>query len=193
MQKREKNICPHLDGKEEPSTKKKNKRLSLIVIGLALGIAIFGAIMAYGAKMSNLSEDEKRAVERCEWLISIMKDPDSFKLYEDIQIFECYERETGECMHSYMIIDYGGRNGYGGMVRSSALFDGDEYCGDLNEEGGEITDRTSAERYESRLGFELSYFLAELKGLGEDADPDSDTWYEIREVSMDKINKALKI
>lgn len=122
-----------------------------------------------------------------------MKDPDSFKLYSDIQLFKTYDYETGKLNGDvYMLIDYGGRNSYGGMVRSVAVFDEVGYCGDMDEESDDIEARLSGNRYGHYLIMKLNYYSCKILGTGKEPGKSSGSWFEIETISKDKINNALK-
>lgn len=64
------------------------------------------------------------ALETCETLQNMCKDPSSFTLYDDIYIYE------SEDIGAILYIDYGAKNSYGTMKRGLAIFDMNGYVGD---------------------------------------------------------------
>lgn len=116
--------------------------------------------------MFSTSPEEKRAIESCNYLIDHLKDPDSFKLYSDIQLFKIYDYKTDELAYDvYMLIDYSGKNSYGAMIRSVAVFDEAGYCGDMDEESDDIKDRLSSDRYGHYLIMQIGYSYCQIFAL----------------------------
>ena len=67
----------------------------------------------------------------CKTLKSMLKNPDSFTLFDDILILE---QDADDPYGTSVFIPYGGTNSYGGMVQSVAIFANEEYLGDYGED-----------------------------------------------------------
>lgn len=168
-----------------------NSLKKFCLIGAVTAIAVVCIILIF--TVFNISPEEKRAIESCNYLIDHLKDPDSFKLYSDIQLFKTYDYETDELDGDvYMLIDYGAKNSYGGMIRSVAVFDEVGYCGDMDEESDDIEARLSGARYGQYLLMKLDYSLCKILGTGKESGKSSGNWFEIETISKDKISNALK-
>lgn len=152
------------------------------LIGAVTVIAVVCIILIF--TMFSTSPEEKRAIESCNYLLDSLIDPDSFKLYSDIQLLKVHDSKTDELLDLdvYMLIDYGAENDYGDMVRSVAVFDEVGYCGDMDESLVDIRARVSNERYLDFISMFISYDHYETFGTG----------VEIETISKDKINNALK-
>lgn len=171
----------------------RNSLKKFCLIGAVTVIAVVCIILIF--TRFSISPEEKRAIESCNYLIDHLKDPDSFKLYSDIQLFKTYDYETDELDGDvYMLIDYGAKNGYGGMVRSVAVFDEVGYCGDMDEDNDDVEARLSIERYGHYLLMRVHYSYCKIFGTGKEVEAsDKGSYYEIETVSKDRINNALKL
>lgn len=179
--------CPHCGKKlakeknftlenTKPISKKKGFLIVGIIVVLLLGMILIGGGSSY----------KKEAVNNCEYIISRLKDPNSFTLYSDIEIVSCYSYEDDILEHKYMFIDYGGANSYGGMVRSTAAFDEIGYIGHTD---GNID--WSDSRAHDQFTMKAEYLIYKLKGTEKDPEETEGSYYKVETVDMDKVNKAL--
>lgn len=110
---------------------KKSLSFMLAVI-LALSLA------ACGAKKSI---EEQYAVRNTKILRSMMKDPDSFKLRDDVVVI------VDEKNHIYYtFISASGSNSYGASIRSVSIFKDGKYFSDLDDEDELLSKMNEAER-----------------------------------------------
>lgn len=97
--------------------------ISAIVVALAvtIGLHFFNGLDKY----------ETIALKDCKTLKGMLKNPDSFSLYDDIFIYTKDSKTYGDLVYIY----YGGTNSYGGMVKDLAIFrDGTTYYGDYDDD-----------------------------------------------------------
>lgn len=134
-----------------PQTVKKNKKH--VIIAAAIAAIILAIIMIANLSGSFLNQDEQMAYDAAVELKSMLKDPDSFRLYDDeILIIKSYEDDKS-ISSIYMIMKYGGANSYGGIVSKQAIFCDGEYIMDYEDEpSGTIDDdnfwaQTTAKAY----------------------------------------------
>lgn len=123
-------ICPncgyHLKSNATDELKQK-LYLKREPVAIACG-AIIVIIIALFLYTNMLTPYEKLAVENCNTLKGMLKSPDSFKLYDDILVYEDSNYGT------IMFIPYSGTNSYGADVRSVAQFsNGTDYAGNYDE------------------------------------------------------------
>lgn len=159
---------------------------SIISLGLS-GIMIFGALSTTsGISVKNpfINNDSRLAYENCLTLQAMLKDPDSFKLYSDIEILRIYESGSKEPVGEYMFIDYGGANSYGAMVRTTAGFIGEVYIADLEDDIEDIPVSKRAD-YIIVAAAKVSY-----ERYGEEKNP-SGAHIERTIISKEKIIKKL--
>ena len=107
----------------------------------------------------------------------MMKDPDSFTLYENAAAIE--NEEDGNV---YSIVEYGGANSYGATIKGEAVFLNGEYMFDTDEEieVGESKRITSA-----KLEILQIMYGIQLNG--------SPTEYKVTKVNLDKVKNKLNI
>ena len=123
-------VCPncgyHLkSNRAERVLHKISEKKKLIAFILSVIVIAIIALCVYS---NTLTPHEKLAVENCNTLKSMLKSPDSFKLYDDILIYE--SDDYGIIMY----IPYAGSNSYGAEVQALAQFaNGTDYVGDYNE------------------------------------------------------------
>lgn len=126
------------------------RRLAAVVCG-----AIVVAVVAMLLYANTLTPYEKLAVENCNTLKGMLKSPDSFKLNDDILVYEDSDYGT------IMFIPYSGANSYGADIRSVAQFsNGTDYAGDYDELDRD--DFYTDKEYNDYLliGFPYAYALA---------------------------------
>lgn len=106
----------------------KRHKLTLIVIiatVIAISIAI-AAVLLFSNTDSRLNDDEMLAYECALEMKSMMKDPDSFRLYDSMYMLQIYDKE-GELLVTYTMFKYGGTNSYGAVVTDEAVFKDGKY------------------------------------------------------------------
>ncbi len=113
--------------------KKNNKPLIIVVAIVAVVIIVVLIIRFVG---STLNEDEQLAYQNAVEMQSMMKDPDSFKLYDEMFLLRHYD-DNGENDYTYTIFKYGGANGYGAITTDEAIFKDGEYIMDYADEPDE--------------------------------------------------------
>lgn len=131
--------CPIEDDREECTLKSENskrktiKRFIFPITGIVvLAIIVFLIINFVG---SNLNEDEQLAYQNAVEMRSMMRDPDSFKLYDEMFLLK--HHDEGVVDYIYTIFEYGGTNGYGAIVTNEAIFKDGEYIMDYADEPDE--------------------------------------------------------
>ena len=97
------------------------KKFRVITVGV---ISVILLIICVAFSSGTLNEDEKLAYDNCVYLKSILKDPDSFTLYDDMFLLKHYD-DDGIQDYTYTIFEYGGSNSYGAIVTSEAIFKDD--------------------------------------------------------------------
>ena len=107
-------------------TEKSRHYLPLII----LIVSVIALLLVKFSVDSMLNPYEKLAYQNVLQLQSLMKNPDSFKLYDEILILEKYDT-TGNLEYTYTIIEYGATNGFGGMTKGEAIFKNGTYIADL--------------------------------------------------------------
>lgn len=146
------------------------KRLIFLLVAFGIFISLCGC------NSKKLSEEETIAYENCLTMKSMLKDPDSFKLYDKMFILK-YSDSIGE--NVYTIFDYGGTNSYGAMIKDTAVFDGTDYFMKYDElMNGDESTLTNTERRAQAI-------FIEYKWLGEDSNS------KVIEIDIDKIKNEL--
>lgn len=153
---------------------KANKNSKIYIIG---GIVIITVIFIFFFQSNSLNKYEKQIYEGCLELKGMMKDPNSFILYENAAAIE--NEEDGNV---YSIVEYGGANSYGATIKGEAVFLNGEYMFDTDEEieVGESKSITSA-----KLEILQIMYGIQLNG--------SPTGYKVTKVDLDKVKNKLDI
>lgn len=177
----------------QPPKKAKRKTKLLLLVSM-MAVIVLLVCVAMKLARPNLSENEKRALENCEYLIDHLKNPDSFKLYDEIILLRAVDYETNE-ENEWMFIEYGATNGYGAMVRSTDAFDQQGYLGDINEDEDDFKE-DNPDRYLDFLMMKLTLNVALMDqnyGIGYNPEKTSGTWYEFVTIPVDNIIQKLGI
>ncbi len=160
--------CPHCGCPIEeekvavPKKPKKNLRKIIIPIAIILIIAIIGIFVVNYVKTS-LNEDEQLAYQNILEMQSMMRDPDSFKLYDELFLLRHYD-DSGNVEYTYTIFKYGGANGYGAITTDEAIFKDGEFIMNYADE----PDEDDAD-YIEQLGTQLDLQLYILFGSEDDS------------------------
>jgi len=113
-----------VETKNTPKSQKRFKKI--IVIAAILIIISITALLLINMLIPSLSNEEKIAYENALTMQKMLKSPDSFKLYDEMYIIKCFDEEQNlRC--TYTVFEYGGANSYGVILKSTALFQDDEY------------------------------------------------------------------
>ncbi|MBE5925883.1 MAG: zinc ribbon domain-containing protein [Lachnospiraceae bacterium] len=157
-------------------TKKGNAKKIIIPIAIIaiIVVVVFGVINFIG---SNLNEDEQLAYQNAVEMRNMMRDPDSFKLYDEMFLLK-HRDDDGNVDYIYTIFKYGGANGYGAITTDEAIFKDGEYIMNYSDE----PDEDDAD-YLEQLIVKTDLKLYMLTG-------DEETW-EMVDVDIKKIKKKM--
>ncbi len=173
--------CPIEDIKEDCASKSENgkkKNIKKFIIPIA-GIAVIAiiAVLIFNFVGSNLSEDEQLAYQNAVEMKSMMRDPDSFRLYDEMFLLK-HRNDEGNVDYIYTIFKYGGANGYGAITTDEAIFKDGEYIMDYADEPDE-----DDPDYMNKLMAKVDLALYMLSG-------DEDVW-EMVDIDIKKIKKKM--
>lgn len=113
---------------------KKNKKPIIIIAIVAVVILAIGLVVKFAG--STLNEDEQLAYQNAVKLKSMMRDPDSFKLYDEMFLLKRFD-DDGSVKYTYTVFKYGGANGYGAITTDEAIFKDGNYVMDYADEADE--------------------------------------------------------
>lgn len=167
--------CP-LDEDEKEIKQQKIKKI-IIPVAIIIVIAIIAAVAITIVK-SSLNEDEQLAYQNAVELKNMMRNPDSFKLYDEFFILKHHD-DDGNVDYTYTIFKYGGANGYGAMTTDEAIFRDGEYIMDYADE----PDEDDAD-YMKQLEAKANLALYILSGN------DDDTWEKV-DINVEKIKNKM--
>lgn len=155
-------ICPYCGyplktHKLDELKQKLSQRKKLVAITCGtIAVVIFALLYI----ATTLTPYEKLAIENCNMLKGMLKSPDSFKLYDDILIYESDDYGT------IMYIPYAGSNSFRAEVRALAQFaNSTDYVGDYHEK--ERDDFYSDREYNDYILIGGAYALALAQGDSE--------------------------
>ena len=170
--------CP-LDEEEKEVKQQKTKKIKKIIIPVAIIaiIAIIG-VVAINIMKSSLNEDEQLAYQNATELQGMMRNPDSFKLYDEFFILKHHD-DNGSVDYTYTVFKYGGANGYGAITTDEAIFRDGEYIMDYADEPDE-DDRDYMKQLEAKANLAM-YILA---------GSDNDTWERV-DIDVTKIKHKM--
>ena len=115
----------------------KRKMIAVLIVSIAVltGFILF--------QRNYLNEYEQLSLEDCRILISMLKNPDSFVLYDDILIYPDDE-DYGDIVY----ITYGATNSFGGTVQSMAIFkEGDQYIGEYDDDEDDFSSQREYDQF----------------------------------------------
>lgn len=154
----------------------KNKKPLLIVAGIAAVCVI--VVLIFNLIGSTLNEDEQLAYQNAVEMQSMMRDPDSFKLYDEMFLLKHHD-ENGELDYTYTIFKYGGANGYGAITTSEAIFKDGRYIMDYADE----LDAANDDNYEEKFSVRWDVLNYGLTG-------DNDEWEKV-DIDIEKIKDKM--
>jgi len=131
---------------------------------------------------THLNEDEQLAYQNAVAMKNMMRDPDSFRLYDEMILLKRLN-ENGDVEYTYTIFKYGGTNGYGAVVTNEAIFKDGTYIMDYADEPDE-----DDPDYMEQLTVQSDLAVFELQTLVGDSDP-----FELVEIDVEKIKKKMEI
>ena len=157
---------------------KNNKK----IVAVAVAVVAILAIIIYNIGGGTLSGTEKYALSKVERYQNMMKDPDSFKLRNDVLVIVAKEDDG---RNTYTYITASGNNSYGASITSTAMFKNYSYIGDYEDDYEDFD--TNAEKLEflTAKKYLLAWNLAGENG--------EDNWVSAELVSGKKIAKKLHI
>ena len=144
---------------EITKTAKKNKKPLIIAAGIAVALLVVAVVANIAG--SSLNEHEQLAYQNAVEMKSMMRDPDSFKLYDDMFLIEVLE-DDGSVKYTYTLFKYGGANGYGAITTDQAIFKDGTYIMDYGDEPDE-----DSSDYAEQLTTRLDLSLYSLVGDGD--------------------------
>ena len=177
--------CPYcgypLDEEEKEMKQQKSKKIKKIIIPIAIisFLAVISVVVLNFIK-SSLNEDEQLAYQNAVELKGMMRNPDSFKLYDEFFILKHHD-DDGNVDYTYTIFKYGGANGYGAITTDEAIFRDGEYVMDYADEPDE-----DDSDYMKQLEAKANLALYVLSG------GDSETWEKV-DIDVEKIKKKMGI
>ena len=173
--------CPVEDDKGESVSKPENgnKKIikKLVVPIMVLVVIVIIAALVINFAGSTLNEDEQLAYQNAVEMQSMMRDPDSFRLYDEMFLLKHLD-DDGNIDYIYTIFKYGGANGYGAITTDEAIFKDGEYIMDYADEPDE-DDRN----YMEQLLVQADLALFMLSGGG-------DHW-EMVNIDIEKIKTKM--
>ena len=159
------------------------KKLILIMILLIVGISIISLIIC---QKSKLTDEERWALECVNDLKNMMNDEDSFRIEDDILIFD-YIDEYDE-RYNFTFIPYSANNGFGSRTKDCAVFNYGVYLSNYSDEGKIDEDnRENKEEVKRILTFLNSKVALEKYNCGELKDINN-----IQIVDDDRIKNKVK-
>lgn len=168
--------CP-FEGNEKNIPGKIKKYSIPILAFIIVAIIAFFAINFLGGR---LNEDEKLAYQNAKQMKDMMKDPDSFKLYDEMFLIKRYDDE-GNIDYTYTVFKYGGTNGYGALTTDEAIFKDDDFVMNYADEPDE-DDSNYGEQLLVKLDLELFLITS----------GDDDKWERV-DIDIDKIKKKMDL
>lgn len=173
--------CPIEDDKEGCVSKiensKKKSIIKFIVPITAIIVIAIIAVLIINFVGSNLSEDEQLAYQNAVEMKSMMRDPDSFRLYDEMFLLK-HRDDDGNVDYIYTIFKYGGANGYGAITTDKAIFKDGKYIMNYADE----PDKDDRD-YMNQLMVKADLALYTLSG-------DGDVW-EMVDIDIEKIKRKM--
>ena len=160
--------------------KGKGKKTLLIITVILILVVSVGLFANYMGLL--LDENERLAYQNAVDLQSMMKDPESFRLYDEMYLINKLN-DDGSLACTYTIFEYGGTNSYGAVITDQAIFKGREYIMDYSEE----LDESDIE-YEAKTRVKLDMFSYQVSLL---TDENSETDWQTIEIDTDKIKNRM--
>lgn len=114
----------------ENKEKINNNKKSVTIIGVIACIVLM-LLVSIVISGNALNENEKYGYECALELKNMMKNPDSFEIFDEIFILKHKYKDE---ISTYLVLEYGGTNGYGAFVTDYAIFEEGKYIVNLNED-----------------------------------------------------------
>lgn len=167
------------------SVKSVDKKKATAIIATIVIIALFitGALLL----SQSLSEDEQLAYDNCLYMQTILNDPDSFTLYDDMKLLKIYDSSDNNTLkYTYTLFKYGAKNAYGAMVTDEAIFIDDDYFCNYSELDTEDSLDSPYEKVDKAL-VKLDIDVCR------DEDFSEENWFEWVDINSSKIKHKLKL
>lgn len=162
-----------------PKPKKAIKGKKLIIVATVILILTFITYSYFNYINLSLNEDEQFAYQNALKMQSMMKNPDSFKLYDEMVLLKKFS-EDGSLRCTYTIFKYGGTNIYGALLTDEAIFKDHQYLMNYTDE----PDKDSSD-YVDQLQAKLDITKYLLEG-------DSDR-LKMVEIDIEKVKKKMEL
>ena len=157
------------------------------VISLVLAMVVL-LMCVCGGCAAKLTEDEQRVADIVAKLVNMMKDPDSFKLRDDIVVIYMDDHDLGKTYFTY--ITYSANNSYGASLADTAMFVDNRYVGSVDDDADDL--ETTDERTTlAKAQFNIAAWNFMIS-MGGDPTKNED-WISAETVSMEKIANHLKV
>lgn len=169
-------FCSHCGAPKHASHKKNKKKVAMA----AAAIIVISSILIFVFNYMNpsLNQDEQLAYQNAVKMQNMLKNPDSFKLYDEMFLIKKYS-ENGSLICTYTIFQYGGTNSYGAFLTDEAIFKNHQYLMDYADEPDE-----DSPDYMEQLTAKLDISKYLLYG-------DSDT-LKMVEIDIEKIKNKMR-
>lgn len=160
--------------------KRLNEQAITIIVASILSIIAVVSFFFLKNKVI-LNDDEQLAFDNIMSMKAMMKDPDSFKLYDEIEVYRIYN-DDGSLNRRYTIFKYGGTNSYGGIVSNEAIFEDQTFLINYDDE------LTDADKKDIDMGIRKAYaklYFAHMALYGLDDNT------EEADINIDKIKSKV--
>lgn len=151
------------------------KKPLIIVAAVAVIAIVVGLIINFTSSI--LNDDEQLAYQNAVQMKNMMKDPDSFRLYDEMFLLKHFNDE-GENDFTYTIFKYGGANTYGAITTDEAIFKNGEYIMDYADEPDEDDNN-----YIDQILAKGNILMWQMSG-------DDDTWKMV-DIDIEKIKDKM--
>lgn len=181
-------LCPHCGYhiKQKKLISSKKTKIVFYIVVIAVIIFLFS--------IYNISPDEEIAITNVKDLKSMLKDPDSLKLYEDVLII-WYTDIKGD-YNFYTYINYGAKNSYGAMIKSIAMYEGYSYIGDMEDTEDINIAETDPEKRNEQLKLlkaKTPYLSYIAKGIQNEKDISKEGVKKVIRVNKNKIMRRINL
>ena len=181
-------LCPHCGYHIKQKKLISSKKTKIVFYKVVIAVIIF-LFSIY-----NISPDEEIAITNVKDLKSMLKDPDSLKLYEDVLIIWYTDLEGDYNFYTY--INYGAKNSYGAMIKSIAMYEGYSYIGDMEDIEDINIAETDSEKRNERLKLlkaEAPYLCYMAKGIDNEKDISKEGVKKVIRVNKNKIMRRINL
>lgn len=161
-----------------------SKESKYIIFASIVFILVIALIFIFNGPI--LSSDENLAYKNAVQLKSMLRDPDSFKLYDDMFLIKVHREDIDDGDYTYTLFKYGGSNAYGAIITDQAVFVDDMYLMDYSDI--DETPDKSDEKYIYILQAQIDFFEYQYF-----SNTDKDKYFETIDINIDKIKKKMDL